>query len=132
MFGPVLLGAMLGGLFAVAARGRRGRDESRVQAIGLVAAALVYVGFALADGTARWVAIEAIGLAVFGTVAWLGLRRSPRWLVAGWVAHVAWDVGLHLERWQPVVGDWYPLLCVGFDLVVAGFLLRSLSSRDID
>jgi hypothetical protein len=39
------------------------------------------------------------------------------------VAHVGWDVGPHLDRVQEIVPAWYPLLCVGFDLVAAGFLL---------
>ena len=53
-----------------------------------------------------------------------GLRR-PGWLALGWTAHVVWDVALHLERAQPVVGAWYPLACIGFDLIVAGYLLNA-------
>jgi len=44
------------------------------------------------------------------------------WLAFGWVAHVGWDIWLHLDRAQPVVGVWYPLACVGFDLMVGGYL----------
>jgi hypothetical protein len=59
-----------------------------------------------------------------------GTRVSLAWLALGWTAHVAWDVGLHLDRPQVIVPAWYPLLCVGFDLVVAGFVLgSSLSGR---
>jgi hypothetical protein len=88
----------------------------------------VYVGFALPSADPRWLLIEAAGVALFGTVAWLG-RAAPWWLALGWAAHVAWDVGLHLDRAQPLVGAWYPLLCVGFDLVVAGVLVRAAPVR---
>lgn len=123
MLFPILLGAVLGALFAHLARSRRS-GETRVLAVGLAAAALIYVGLALPGADPRWLLLETAGLAVFGALAWLG-RSSALWLATGWVAHVAWDVGLHLDRPQSVVGAWYPLLCVGFDLIVAGHLLRA-------
>jgi hypothetical protein len=121
---PILVGAVLGALFAAFARSRKAA-EVRVLALGLTVVALIYVGLALA-GTARdWLLVEMAGVALFGGLAWLGLRASRWWLAVGWVAHVAWDVGLHLGPAQAVVGGWYPLLCVGFDLVVAGFVLSA-------
>lgn len=120
---PILAGAVLGGLFALFARRQGSAREVPMLALGLVVAALIYVGFALGGAESPWVTVELAGLALFGGLAWLGLRAAPWWLAVGWVAHAAWDVGLHLDRAQPVVGGWYPLLCVGFDLVVAGFLL---------
>jgi hypothetical protein len=125
---PILAGAMLGGLFVLVARRQKNTAELRLLALALLVAALIYVGFALGATDTRWVAIEAVGLAVFAPFAWLGLRVAPWWLALGWAAHVGWDVGLHLDRPQPVVGAWYPLLCVGFDLVVAGFLLSGTAT----
>jgi hypothetical protein len=125
---PILLGAVLGGLFVLVAH-RSGRTaEARLLAFGLVIAALIYVGLALPGADRRWLTLEVAGLAVFGVFAWLGVRASLWWLALGWLAHVAWDVGLHLERTQTVVAPWYPLLCVGFDLIVAGFLLGPASA----
>ena len=119
---PILIGAALGAAFIGLARTWRG-GEVRMLAIGLVVAALAYLAFALPTRNSRWVLIELGGVVVFGLLAWAG-RAAPVWLALGWTAHVAWDVGLHLDRAQPVVGTWYPLLCVGFDLVIAGNLLR--------
>jgi len=120
---PILLGAVLGALFVLVAR-RRGRTgETRLLALGLVVAALIYVGLALARADHRGLALEAAGLGIFGLIAWLGARASLWWLVLGWGAHVGWDVGLHLDRSQASVAAWYPLLCIGFDLVIAGYLL---------
>ena len=127
MLQPLLTGAVLGVLFALAARRLGGRAELRVFGIGLVVAALVYVGLALPVGDGRWLRLEAAGVAIFGGIAWFGLVR-PAWLAVGWMAHVVWDVGLHLDRAQPVVGTGYPLACIGFDLIVAGFLLSAALS----
>jgi hypothetical protein len=113
---------VLGGLFVLLARRLGWRAEARLLAAGLTVAALIYVGFALASA-GRWLAIETAGVAIFGALAWLGVRVSSWWLALGWLGHVAWDVGLHLDRPQAVAPEWYPLLCVGFDLIVAGFLV---------
>ncbi|HEY7505730.1 MAG TPA: DUF6010 family protein [Gemmatimonadales bacterium] len=124
MLEPILAGAVLGAVFAVAAR-RLGSDgELRVFAVGLAVAALIYLGLALPTAVGRWLVVETAGVTIFGGLAWLGLRR-PGWLALGWAAHVAWDVALHLEQAQPVVGAWYPLACIGFDLIVAGFVLNA-------
>jgi hypothetical protein len=120
---PILLGVVLGAMFVLLARRGGRKGEMWLLALGLVAAAFIYVMLALPRGDPRWLALEAAGLVVFAGLAWLGVRASLWWLPLGWVAHVAWDVGLHLERSQAVVAPWYPLLCVGFDLVVAGYLL---------
>jgi hypothetical protein len=62
-----------------------------------------------------------------GTLARLGVRGSSWWLALGWLGHVAWDVGLHLDRPQAVAPEWYLLLCVGLDLIVAGFLIGRIA-----
>ncbi|HEY8196801.1 MAG TPA: hypothetical protein VIG04_07480 [Gemmatimonadales bacterium] len=120
---PIVIGTVLGsGLVLLASRsGRVG--EIRLLAIGLVVTALLYVVLALPGAGRSSLALETGGLAIFGGLAWLGSRVSPLWLALGWAGHVAWDVGLHLERTQHVVPPWYPLFCVGFDLIVAGYLL---------
>jgi hypothetical protein len=126
---PILGGAALGALYVIVARSRGRAEEARLLAIGLPVAALIYVALAVASAGGRWLALEASGAVLFAPLAWLGLRVSPWCLTVGWMAHVGWDVGLHLDRAQPVVGAWYPLLCVGFDLVVAGYLLSAAGGR---
>ena len=124
MLAPILTGAVLGLLFALAAH-RRG--DFRLFALGLIGAALVYLALAIPNGTGGWLALEAAGLLIFTAFAGMGLR-APGWLGAGWLAHAGWDVGLHLDRAQSIVGPWYPLGCVGFDLIVAGFLFAAAVS----
>jgi len=101
-----------------------GRREARVYAAALVLAALVYVIFAARAGAWSWAGAEAAGLAVFAAVAWLGLKGGrPLLLLAfGWAAHAAWDLLLHAGAATPFVPGWYPPVCAGFDLAVAGYL----------
>jgi hypothetical protein len=123
LLGPVLLGAGLGAaLVALASRHPHG-ERGRPLAIGLVVAAFIYVGCAAIGAGLRPLAIEAAGLVLFSALAWLGWRGAPLWLALGWTAHVAWDLGLHGSPANALVPRWYPPLCVGFDLIVAGYAL---------
>lgn len=93
-------------------------------AILLLGAAANYVLFALQGGASGlWVAGEALGVVLFGTMAVLGLRASPWWLAAGWALHPVWDVALHYfgggRSFAPAA---YPIACITFDLVVAGYI----------
>ena len=88
---------------------------------GLMAAAIIYVFFAILGGaTSYWLILEALGVLFYGSLAWIGLRRHPSLIALGWLTHVAWDVLLHLSgdgaQYTP---GWYPVLCFSFDLVIA-------------
>jgi hypothetical protein len=118
------VGLTLGALLVLyGRRGGRAR-ESPVFASALIVAAVLYVGFALANGApVRSLLLESLGVLPFGLLAWLGLRRSQGWLALGWTAHVAWDLGLHVGAGAPpFVPSWYPVLCTSFDLLVGGYI----------
>jgi hypothetical protein len=93
---------------------------SAIFAVGLIVTALVYVAFAIAGGaSSRWIGIEMLGVAAYGSAAWLGFRRWPAILAAGWAAHVVWDVALHLTgTGAAYTPAWYPWLCLGFDVPI--------------
>jgi hypothetical protein len=46
-------------------------------------------------------------------------------LALGWAFHAAWDAALHKLTAAPFVPDWYPLVCLSFDLVLAGYIIVS-------
>jgi hypothetical protein len=102
---------------------QRSRERRRMFGLGLIAAAAVYVVLAASRGTLRDVLIEAGGILLFGIVAFLGIRHRASFLAFGWVAHVAWDLLLHPVNGSSYAPWWYPVLCVGFDLVVAGAIV---------
>lgn len=120
----IVTGVGLGALFLALARAGGPRRERRTLGIGLVVAALFYVGFALRGGASGpWLAAELAGTAIFGAVAVVGIRFSGWALALGWGTHVLWDVLLHLSGGgSTFTPDAYPWLCVGFDLLVAGYV----------
>lgn len=117
------LGAALGGVFIHFARSRGSKREMFIFAVGLVVVALIYGGLAVAGAGAQWIAIEVGGVAIFWLLAAAGLRCAPLLLAVGWVAHVGWDVGLHLIIAPSFVAAWYPTSCISFDLLVAGYIV---------
>lgn len=127
----ILLGLTAGIVLAtLLVRWAQQRDvtaQHRIFGAGLVVAALIYVGLAAFRGAGpTLLAYEAGGVALFGGLAILG-RRYAAVLAGGWAAHVLWDVLLHLGT-QPGAAytpQWYPWLCVSFDLILAGTILRN-------
>jgi hypothetical protein len=103
----------------------------------LLVAAAVYIVFAVRAGEgAYWVAGEAVGVGIYGTMALRGLRFSPLWLAAGWAFHPVWDVALHYfgpgGSFAPAS---YTIPCLTFDLTVAAYVavaygLGSLAARE--
>lgn len=108
----LLLGLILGSAFIVLAH-TIARSERRFIALGLVIAALIYVGFAtVSSAYVPWLILETLGAGFYGALAWLGMRYSPRWLALGWATHLVWDVGLHLVReGSAFTPAWYPVVC---------------------
>src|SRR5262249_19289062 len=118
----LLGGVVTGALFVLVAR-RAGRYATWVFAVGLIVAALIYLGFALGGAISprqyRW---EIRGVIIFTPVALAGARWWPSLVGLGWLAHAGWDMLLHWPA-QPWVPSLYPVLCGAFDLVVAAYFL---------
>jgi hypothetical protein len=43
-------------------------------------------------------------------------------LILGWAAHAAWDVLLHQVLSVGFVPEWYPVVCLGFDVLLAAHI----------
>ncbi len=125
----IAAGAALGALFAAWAGPPERTRGSRIYAIGLVVLPLVYVGLALVRGGGpRALLLESAGLVRFGAAALLGSRAWPPLIGFGWIAHVAWDVGLHAAGASGYAPPWYAPLCVGFDIVVGTAVLYGIAA----
>ncbi|MDH4107604.1 MAG: hypothetical protein OEW35_04760 [Gammaproteobacteria bacterium] len=92
-------------------------------AAGLVIAALVYAVLAVLNGGPSAILLETAATVGFATLAVAGVRWGTWLLAAGWLAHVAWDLLLHPVSHPGYARGWYPALCVGFDILVAGHAL---------
>lgn len=114
----LFIGVIAGAAFVYLA-GFFGRPQSNYRN-GLVVAALIYVGFALAHGDLMWVGVEIVGVFIFGFFAWKSRNKAYEWFAAGWALHPLWDVGLHSwGKGREVAPDWYVIACISFDIVAA-------------
>jgi hypothetical protein len=96
--------------------------EDIVYSVVLILTAVNYVVWARASSDPRDLTIEIAGAAAFSAMALAGLRW-PAVLAAGWLLHGVWDWSLHPmpeTTWVPV---WFPDLCVGFDFVLAAWIV---------
>jgi hypothetical protein len=118
----LLIGVIACGLFIIFARQMKGAQELKLYAVALVMAALIYLGFVAREVTLGWLALELMGVAVFTLLAWLGVKVSALLLALGWAIHAGWDVLLHKVLNAAFVPDWYPIICAGFDLLLAGYI----------
>ena len=100
------------------ARGRRGSAFERWWlALFLAGMPLVYLADWAVAGSAHtvgWLGVELAGFVIFASLAVLGVRRSPWFLVAGIVGHgLGWDLWHHGVGFVP---DWYATGCLVADL----------------
>ena len=118
----LILMIVLGAAFALpyVAYARTRRRPAVPFAAGLIVAAAIYVVFASFAADWRSVVVELGGVLLFATIAFGGLRGPSHLLAIGWLAHVGWDLLLHPVQLSGHAPWWYPALCIGFDLFVAG------------
>ena len=119
---PVLWGVVFGAIQAASPLGFWWLDPATVYALSLALIAAVYIGFAVADGRPRVIAVEATIAGVFVVVAAAGVT-GPAWLlVAGLAGHGFKDLWQH--RRQYVANTrWWPPFCLVVDWVVAAILV---------
>ena len=89
-------------------------DTATVYALGLVLIAAVYIGFAVADGRPKVIAVETGVASVFVVVAAAAVTGSAWLLVVGLVGHGLKDLWQH--RRQFVANTrWWPPFCLVVD-----------------
>jgi hypothetical protein len=119
-------GVVVGAIQAASPLGLWWLDTATVYALGLAAIAAVYVGFAVADGRWRVIALESGVAMAFVVVAAAGVTGSAWLLVVGFTAHGikdAWQQGRQYvsgTRWWPpfcAAVDWVVALAIGIEIV---------------
>ncbi|MBK5330448.1 MAG: hypothetical protein JJD93_00655 [Ilumatobacteraceae bacterium] len=96
-------------------------DPATVHALIVSLIAAVYVGFAVADGRPRVIAVECTITAIFVLVAATAVSATPWLIVAAYAAHGLKD--LWQLRHQFVAGTrWWPPFCVTVDWLVAAIV----------
>jgi hypothetical protein len=119
---PVLWGVVWGVIQAAVPLGFWWLDAATVYALSIALIAAVYIGFAVADGRPRVIAVEVVVAAAFVVVAAAGVT-GPAWLlVLGFVGHGFKDLWQH--RRQFVANTrWWPPFCLVIDWVAAAILV---------
>jgi len=93
-------------------------DTATVYALGLVAIASVYIGFAVADGRRTVLTLEIGVASMFVIIAAAAVTGTPWLLVVGLAGHGFKDLWQH--RRQFVANTrWWPPFCLVVDWVVA-------------
>jgi hypothetical protein len=123
---PVLWGVVWGVIQAAVPLGFWWLDAATVYALSIALIAAVYIGFAVADGRPRVIAVEVVVAAAFVVVAAAGVT-GPAWLlVLGFVGHGFKDLWQH--RRQFVANTrWWPPFCLVIDWVAAAILVVLLA-----
>jgi hypothetical protein len=119
---PVLWGVVWGVIQAAAPLGFWWLAPATVYALSLPLIAAVYIGFAVADGRPRVIAVEAGVVAAFVVVAAAGVT-GPAWLlVVGLAGHGFKDLWQHRRHFVANT-RWWPPFCLVVDWVAAVILV---------
>jgi hypothetical protein len=119
---PILWGLAFGALQAASPLALRWLDQATVQALLLAMIAAVYIGFAVADGRPRVIAVESGVAGAFVLLAAAGVTGSAWLLVLAYTAHGLKD--FWQERRHYVANTrWWPPFCATVDWLVAVVLV---------
>ena len=123
---PVVWGVAWGCLQAASPMAFFWLDDATVYALGLVLIAAVYIGFAVADGRPRIIAVETGVAAAFVVVAAVAVTGSPWLLVAGLAGHGGKDLWQHRTGFVANT-RWWPPFCATVDFVAATIIAVAIA-----
>jgi len=124
---PVLWGLVFGAIQAASPLGFWWLPPATVQALLLCLIAGVYIGFAVADGRPRVIAVESVVAGVFVVLAAAGVTATVWLLVAGYAGHGLKD--FWQERRHYVANTrWWPPFCAAVDWLVAAVLVVEIAA----
>jgi len=115
---PVIWGLVWGCLQAASPLAFFWLDDATVYALGLALIAAVYIGFAVADGRSRIIAVETAMAAAFVVLAAVGVTGSAWLLVGGLAGHGGKDMWQHRTGFVANT-RWWPPFCATVDFVAA-------------
>ena len=122
---PVTWGVVWGCLQAASPLAFFWLDAATVYALGLALIAAVYIGFSVADGRGRVIAVETVVAAAFVVIAALGVTGSGWLLVAGLAGHGLKDLWQHRTGFVANT-RWWPPFCATVDFVAAALIAAAL------
>jgi hypothetical protein len=124
---PMLWGIVVGLLQAATPLVFWWLDSATVYAFGLAVIAAIYVGFAVADGRLKVIAVETGVALAFVVVAAAAVTGSPWLLVAGLAGHGLKDLWQHRSHFVANT-RWWPPFCMVVDWVVAAIIAGEIAA----
>jgi hypothetical protein len=122
---PVLWGLVFGAIQAASPLAIRWLEPATVQALLLTLIAGVYIGFAVADGRPRVIAVETCVAGAFVLLATTAVTATAWLLVLGYTGHGLKDAWQ--ERTHYVANTrWWPPFCATVDWLVAAILVIAI------
>src|SRR5437016_4564202 len=122
---PVLWGLAFGAIQAASPLALWWLDQATVQSLLLTLIAAVYIGFAVADGRPKVIAVECTIAGAFVLLAAAGVTGSAWLLVVGYAGHGLKD--FWQERRHYVANTrWWPPFCAAVDWLVAVVLATEI------
>jgi hypothetical protein len=119
------IGALAGIGTDLLSENRPPKHRAMLFAGGLVAAAAIYPLARRKRSMGAPLVREIAGLVASGMVLSAAARATPKQarnvVAAGWAAHAAFDL-VHDSGSDSLIPGWYPAMCAGYDLAVAGRL----------
>jgi len=119
---PVLWGLAFGAIQAASPLALRWLDQATVQALLLALIAAVYIGFAVADGRPKVIAVECTIAGAFVLLAAAGVTGSAWLLVLGYTGHGLKDFWQEHSHYVAST-RWWPPFCAAVDWLVAVVLI---------
>ena len=124
---PVLWGLVIGVIQAGSPLAVRWLDAATVYALELVLIAAVYIGFAVADGRPRVIAVETAVAGLFVVLATTAVTATAWLLVLGYTGHGLKDAWQ--QRRQYVANTrWWPPFCAAVDWLLAAILIIAITA----
>jgi hypothetical protein len=129
---PVLAGVVVGVLQALSPFAFWWLPAATVYAMGIAVIAAIYIGFSVADGRPKVIAVETAVAMVFLVIAAAGITGTAWLLVVGLAGHGVKDYWQHRTHFVANT-RWWPPFCAVVDVVVAVILaVAILAGADFD
>jgi hypothetical protein len=124
---PIAWGVVVGCIQAAAPLAFWWLAPATFYALSLVGIAFIYIGFAVADGRWRIIAVECGVVGLFVVIAAAGVTGSAWLLVIGLAAHGLKDWWQHRTHYVANT-RWWPPFCAAVDFVVAAIIAVEIAA----
>ena len=122
-----MLSALIGlaaGLFTILTfRSLKAVNQTILYGVMLSGIGCIYVGFTWSSWEA--LAVNVLQATVFALIAFLGIKKSKKFIIAGYFLHGIWDLSYGLFFSSTLIPPHYDLFCLVFDFVVGFYLLEA-------